>query len=70
MENLDAGDANWTSHWKEHHQDYLAGHWFRKPGGDSWTLPIDIVAGIKSKGLRADDPSVILLHRDQKNHRK
>jgi hypothetical protein len=42
-----------ASLWKQEFLTYAKGHFWKRPGGDSWTLPIAVVGGIKS-GLRAD----------------
>lgn len=56
VEQLDLGaEPAWTEVWKNHSEDYLKGHWLRRPGGDSWSLPKSIVGEIKHSGLRADD---------------
>jgi hypothetical protein len=60
IERLDYEDESWTRQWRNESDAYLAGHWLRQPGGDSWTLPVSIVAGIKD-GLRADDPKAMEL---------
>lgn len=39
--------------WKEEFPIYAAGHFWKRPGGDSWSLPLSVVGGIKG-GLRAD----------------
>ena len=55
VEKLEPG---WTETWKEKREEYLKGHWMRKPGADSWTLPKSVVGEIKHVGLRADSPDI------------
>ena len=57
VEGLDAADPGWTTKWRDDHEKYLAGHWLKQPGGDSWSLPVSVVGGIKN-GLRRDSPDV------------
>ena len=60
VEGLDTADPAWTKNWKDNHEKYLTGHWLKQPGGDSWSLPVSIVGGIKN-GLRRDSPEATKL---------
>jgi hypothetical protein len=55
IERLDYEDGSWTRQWRDGSNAYLAGHWLRQPGSDSYSLPVPVITGIKN-GLRADDP--------------